>query len=249
MLVHLFGQSANIEPILEEAARYDLPVLEDAAEALGTHYRGKQVGGFTDVGALSFNGNKIITTSGGGALVARRREFADKARYWSTQARDPGLSYEHSELGFNYRMSNILAGVGRGQLTVLEDRVQARRAVAFRYAEAFADIDGFDLMPQAPWGRHTNWLSVFLMDPAKIRIGRDELVRTLGAHSIEARPVWKPMHMQKYYASADCVGGEVAESLYNRGICLPSSSSLTREQQDRVIASVRSAIGVSPGPA
>ena len=242
IVVHLFGQSANLTPILAEAAKYDIPVLEDAAEALGTHYQGKQVGACTEVGVLSFNGNKIITTSGGGALVSKKREWVEKARFWATQARDPGLSYEHSELGFNYRMSNVLAGIGRGQLRVLEERVQQRRANAFRYRDAFADVDGMTLMPQAPWGRHTNWLSVFVLDPKTLGVERDDIVRALAAEEIEARPVWKPMHLQKLYASAEHVGGAVAEDLYARGLCLPSSSNMSEGDQSRVIEAVRRAV-------
>ncbi len=243
VVVHLFGQSADLEPILGECARYEVPVLEDAAEAMGTHYHGRHVGAMTDVGVVSFNGNKIITTSGGGALVCRRREWVDKARFWSTQARDPGISYEHSELGFNYRMSNILAAIGLGQLRVLEERVQARRAIAERYREAFADLPGIEPMPEAPWGRHTRWLSVFLLDPAQVRAGRDELVRVLAAEEIEARPIWKPMHLQVLYRDAERVGGAVAEDLFARGICLPSSSNLAPAQQARVIDCVRRALG------
>jgi pyridoxal phosphate-dependent aminotransferase EpsN len=246
VIVHLFGQSAHLAPLMEAAARYDVPILEDAAEALGTHYEGKQVGAFTELGVVSFNGNKIITTTGGGALISKKKEWIEKARFWSTQARDPGLSYEHSELGYNYRLSNVLAGIGRGQLEVLEDRVLARRAIAYRYREAFADIEGMELMPEAPWGRHTHWLSVFLLDPAKIPLERDAVVRALAAEDIEARPVWKPMHLQKLYASAERFGGEVAEQLYARGLCLPSTSSLTESDQGRVIDAVRRAVGARP---
>lgn len=244
VLVHLFGQSANLRPILEECEKHGVPVLEDAAEAMGTHYEGKQVGAFTEVGIVSFNGNKIITTSGGGALVSKRKDWVEKARFWSTQARDPGLSYEHSELGFNYRLSNVLAGIGRGQLRVLESRVLRRREIAFRYRDAFADVEGLELMPQAPWGRHTNWLSVFLMDEKKLGIARDDLIRALAKDDIEARPVWKPMHLQRFYVDAARVGGAVAEDLYARGLCLPSSSNMSEADHDRVIGAVRRAVGV-----
>jgi len=245
MVVHLFGQSADLDPIFELGARFDVPVIEDAAEALGTLYKGKQVGalgGPTALGVYSFNGNKIITTSGGGALISRNQAWVDKARFWSTQSRDPGLSYEHSELGYNYRMSNVLAGIGRGQLAVLEDRVQARRAIAFRYRDAFADLEGMQLMPEMPWGRHTYWLSVIELDETKLGIARDELVRALAKLDIEARPVWKPMHLQKFFSSAECYGGDVAERLYSRGICLPSSSSLSESDQGRVIEALRAAV-------
>lgn len=244
LVVHLFGQSADLDPIFEIAARHDVPVIEDAAEALGTLYKGKQVGalGPNGLGIYSFNGNKIITTTGGGALISKNPAWVEKARFWSTQARDPGLSYEHSELGFNYRMSNVLAGIGRGQLAVLEDRVAARRANAFRYRDAFRELEGLTLMPEMPWGRHTYWLSVFLLDEAKLKIRRDDLIHALAKHDIEARPVWKPMHLQKFYGSADRFGGSVAEDLYTRGICLPSSSNLSAEDHALVVARVIAAV-------
>ncbi len=239
VVVHLYGQAADLDRIEQACARWDVPILEDAAEALGTLYRGEQVGRRAPVNAFSFNGNKIITTSGGGMLVTRDRTWADKARFWSTQSREPVAWYEHKELGFNYRMSNVLAGIGRGQLEVLEDRVAARRANAFRYQEAFADLPGIELMPQAPYGRHTNWLSVFLLDEAAFGATRDELLAALAAEDIEARPVWKPLHTQPFFASCERVGGAVAEDLFARGICLPSSSSLTAAEQGRVIEVVR----------
>jgi pyridoxal phosphate-dependent aminotransferase EpsN len=241
VVVHLYGQSADLAPILESCARFDVPVLEDAAEALGTHYQGKQVGTFGQVGAFSFNGNKIITTTGGGMLVARDPERVNRARFWSTQARDQGVAYEHTQMGYNYRLSNVLAGIGRGQLQVLEKRVSQRRAVAFAYRDGLADVPGIELMPQAHFGRHTNWLSVFLVDPVRFGIDRDALIQKLDAADIEARPVWKPMHLQPLYRTAERFGGEVAEDLFRHGICLPSSSSLSRAEQQRVIESVRSA--------
>lgn len=235
VVVHLFGQSADLDAISALADRYGVPVLEDAAEALGATYRGKPVGSTSPVSAFSFNGNKMITTTSGGMLVAQDEAWVAKARYWSTQAREPGASYHHTELGYNYRLSNVLAGIGRGQLRVLEQRVAARRALAFRYREAFGPIDGLSLMPQADWGLHTNWLSCFLVDEARVGVGRDELIDALAAADIEARPVWKAMHLQPLYASAECHGGQVAEDLWRRGICLPSSSSLTPTDQQRVI--------------
>jgi len=242
ILVHLFGQSADLDPILELARRYDVPTLEDAAEALGTLYKGTQVGAFGDVGVVSFNGNKIITTTSGGALISRDAAEVQKARFWSTQARDPSIAYEHSELGYNYRMSNVLAGIGRGQLRVLSQRVERRREIAFAYREAFADLEGIELMPQASWGHHTNWLSVFLLDEAKLGVSRDAIVHALAAEDIEARPVWKPMHTQKLYASAERFGGEVAEDLYARGLCLPSSTNMTSDEQARVVDAFRRAV-------
>lgn len=243
IVVHLFGQSADMRAILSLARRYDVPVVEDAAEALGTLYEGQQVGAMGDVGVLSFNGNKIITTTSGGALISRDESKIKKARFWSTQARDPSVSYEHSELGYNYRMSNVLAGIGRGQLRVLPDRVRRRREIAFAYRDALADLPGLELMPQADWGLHTNWLSVFLVDEARLGVSRDALVHALAAEDIEARPVWKPMHTQVLYESAERFGGTVAEDLYARGICLPSSTNMRPEDQARVIEALRRAAG------
>ncbi len=240
VVVHLFGQCADMDAILQVCRSYGVPVLEDAAEALGAKYRARPAGTLGDVAAFSFNGNKIITTTGGGMLVARRRELADRVRFWATQARDPGLAYEHSDIGYNYRLSNVLAGIGLAQLEVLEDRVLQRRAIAARYRNAFADVPGIRMMPQAPWGVHTNWLSCFLIDDS-FGCSRDDLIQVLSSAGIESRPVWKPMHLQPLYAGSHCYGGEVAEKLFERGICLPSSSSLTAEEQARVICKVREA--------
>jgi pyridoxal phosphate-dependent aminotransferase EpsN len=259
IVVHLYGQCADMDPILEACREYEVPVLEDAAEALGARYfgdlsapdvslSGKPAGTMGDIGVFSFNGNKIITTTGGGMLVSPRHEWVEKARFWSQQARDPAPWYQHSELGYNYRLSNVLAGIGRGQLEVLDLRVEQRRAIAFRYRNAFADLPGLSLMPQAPYGLHTNWLSVFLIDEEAFGCTRDGLIDALDAAGIEARPVWKPMHLQPLYASCARYGGEVAEDLFRRGICLPSSSSLTPEDQSRVIESVQTAPSVSSVP-
>jgi pyridoxal phosphate-dependent aminotransferase EpsN len=188
------------------------------------------------VGAFSFNGNKIITTTSGGMLASRNEEWVARARFWSQHARDPGPAYAHSEMGYNYRLSNVLAGIGRGQLEVLDQRVRERRAVAFRYRDAFADLPGVTFMPQAPWGLHTNWLSCFLVDGED---RRDEVIRALAAQQIEARPLWKPMHLQLLYAGAERFGGEVAEDIFCRGLCLPSSSNLSAEDQGRVISIAR----------
>ena len=241
IVVHLFGQCADMDPILGLCGEYGIPVLEDAAEALGGEYKGRLAGTLGNIAAFSFNGNKIITTTGGGMLVCRDRKRAEKARFWSTQARDPGLAYEHSELGHNYRMSNVLAGIGRGQLQVLDERVRQRRAIAFRYREAFQDLPGISLMPQAAYGLHTNWLSCFLIDASRFGCTRDELIRHLDAAGIESRPVWKPMHLQALYAKCERYAGDVAEDLFKRGICLPSSSCLSICDQAHVIEQVRSA--------
>ena len=247
IVVHLFGQCADMDPILTLSRRYGVPVLEDAAEALGATYGNRPAGTFGDVAAFSFNGNKIITTSGGGMLVSQNPAWMEKARFWSQQARDPGLAYEHSELGYNYRMSNVLAGIGRGQLEVLDLRIQQRRAIAFRYRDAFAHLPGISFMPQAPYGLHTNWLSCFLIEEARFGCSRDSLIRSLDAAGIESRPVWKPMHLQRLYAKSARYGGVVAEGLFLHGICLPSSSSLTPEDQLEVIRAVRFAARSSSG--
>lgn len=246
VVVDLYGQCADMDPIRALCAHYGVPILEDAAEALGATYKGESAGTLGDIAAFSFNGNKIITTTGGGMLVCRNRSWVEKARFWSQQARDPGLAYHHTELGYNYRMSNVLAGIGRGQLQVLSQRVTARRAIAFRYRDAFADLPGISLMPQAPWGLHTNWLSCFLIDETVFGLSRDRLIARLDAANIESRPVWKPMHLQPLYAACRHFGGEVAEDLFQRGICLPSSSSLPESDQARIISTVRDAVAASP---
>jgi pyridoxal phosphate-dependent aminotransferase EpsN len=248
IVVDLFGQCADLEPLLEICRKYEVPLVEDAAEALGGAYKNRPAGTWGDIGVFSFNGNKIITTTGGGMLVSSNKEWVDKARYWSTQARCPGIAYEHSEIGYNYRMSNLLAGVGRGQLEVLSLRVEQRRAVAFRYREAFSDVEGITFMPQADYGLHTNWLSCFLIDQQTFGYSRDELIAILDAAGVEARPVWKPMHLQKLYQGCSRYGGAVAEHLFAEGICLPSSSSLTPQEHTYIVNVVREATGMSKVP-
>jgi dTDP-4-amino-4,6-dideoxygalactose transaminase len=241
IVVHLFGQSADLDPIIETCRQYEVAVIEDAAEALGTLYKEKPVGTLGDAGVLSFNGNKIITCTGGGMFVSRDAEQAQKVRFWSTQARDPGLNYLHSEVGYNYRMSNVLAGILRGQLEVLDERVAQRRAVAFRYRDALADIPGLQLMPQADYGLHTNWLTCFMVDAEKFGLTQAQLIEFLKHANVESRPVWKPMHTQPLYKNAEAVGGAVAEDINARGICFPSSSSLSLEDQQFIIERIREA--------
>ena len=235
IVVHLYGQCADMDPILDVCAHYHVPILEDAAEALGATYKGKPAGTFGAISVFSFNGNKIITTSGGGMLLSPDQNLVDKARFWSTQARDPGIAYEHSELGYNYRMSNVLAGIGRGQLQVLDLRVEQRRAIAFRYRDALAAQPGLSFMPQSPSCFSTHWLSCFLIDAQEFGCSRDQLIAHLDASGIESRPVWKPMHLQRFYSDCEIWGGAVAKDLFERGICLPSSSSLTPEEQNYVV--------------
>jgi pyridoxal phosphate-dependent aminotransferase EpsN len=238
--VDLFGQTADLRAIRELCDRYELPLVEDAAEALGATCHGKPAGTWGDLGIYSFNGNKIITGSAGGMLVSERREWIEKARYWSNQSQSPGNDYLHAEIGYNYRLSNVLAAIIRGQLEVLPERIEQRRAIAFRYRDALGDI-GFSLMPQAAWGLHTNWLSCFLIDEEKFGMTQSELIRHLEGFNIESRRVWKPMHTQKLFENFECAGGAVAEDLNRRGICLPSSSSLDPEDQQFVIDCIRSA--------
>jgi len=238
--VHLYGQSANLDPLLAACSRHGVPLLEDAAEALGSRYHGRQPGTFGKAGIFSFNGNKIITTSGGGMLVSDDAEFIQHARKLATQARDAGPHYEHSEIGYNYRLSNLLAAVGRGQLQVLEDRVDARRANFEFYQTALAGLPGLRFMPEAPWGRHTRWLTTLTINPAQFGTDRESVRLALEADNIEARPVWKPMHLQPVFSGCAKVGGSVAERLFHEGLCLPSGSNLSAEDRERVVDSVRS---------
>jgi pyridoxal phosphate-dependent aminotransferase EpsN len=239
IVVHVYGQAADLDAITEACARHDVPLIEDAAEAMGTRYRGRQPGGFGRVGVFSFNGNKIITTSGGGMLVSDDEALVRHARKLATQAREPVPHYEHTEVGYNYRLSNILAAIGRGQLEVLEDRVAARRRVFSRYEAALRDVPGLAFMPEATWGRHTRWLTTLTLDPTIGGVRPEQLRLELGAHDIEARPVWKPMHLQPVFRGCPRIGGPVAEGLFTNGLCLPSSSNLSPVDQDRVIEVTR----------
>jgi pyridoxal phosphate-dependent aminotransferase EpsN len=225
---------------------YGVPVIEDAAEAFGSLYKNRLAGTMGAVGVFSFNGNKMITTTGGGALVSPRRDWVTKACFWANQAREAGLAYEHRETGHNYRMSNVLAGIGRGQLQVINLRIAQRRAIAERYAVALQDVPGCSLMPQAPWGLHTNWLSCFLIDETAFGMSRDELIAALDRANVESRPVWKPMHLQPVFRRAEFHGGRVAEDLFRCGICLPSSSSLALPDQLRVVNAIRTAAHCEP---
>lgn len=246
VLVHLYGQSADIDAIASLCAHHGVPLIEDAAEALGTRYFGAAPekkactpGTVGRMGIFSFNGNKIITTSGGGMLVSGDEALIKKARFLATQARDPAPHYQHSEIGYNYRLSNVLAGIGRGQLLVLADRVNARRANCAYYEKAFSGVAGIEFMPEAPWNRCTRWLTCILIDPKTFGADREAIRMALEAENIEARPVWKPMHLQPVFAQCEKFGGEVAEDLFNRGLCLPSGSNLTERDLDRVIEVMR----------
>lgn len=239
VLVHLYGQSADIDPIKQLCDRYGVALIEDAAEALGTTYKGRTPGTFGKAGIYSFNGNKIITTSGGGMLVSEDGELIAHARKLATQARDQAPHYQHSEIGYNYRLSNVLAGIGRAQLQVLEDRVAARRWNFTYYQDALGDLPGLEFQPEAPWGRHSRWLTCITIDPEQFGADRETLRLALEAENIESRPVWKPMHLQPVFAEYESVGGAVAEDLFARGLCLPSGSNLTTADLDRVIEAIR----------
>jgi len=233
--VHLYGQSADMQPVLEAASNHGVPVIEDAAEALGATYRDRMPGTLGTAGIFSFNGNKIITTSGGGMLVSNDEALIAHARKLSTQAREPAPHYEHTEVGYNYRLSNILAAIGRGQLPLLEDRVQARRRNFDYYKQALGALPGISFMPEASWGRHTRWLTTLTIDPVQFGADREQIRLACEERNIEARPVWKPMHMQPVFADAPCIGGDVSRELFERGLCLPSGSNLTTADLDRVI--------------
>lgn len=238
--VDLYGQCADYERINAICARFGVPLLEDAAEALGATCQGRPAGTFGALAAFSFNGNKIITTSGGGMLVSQRRDWIEKARYWATQAREPAPHYQHTEIGYNYRLSNLLAAVGRGQLQVLDARVESRRAVNRRYREALGDLPGIGFLPEAAYGRSNCWLTCVTLNAERFGATREQVRVALEAEQIEARPVWKPMHLQPVFADCRVRGGAVSEALFADGLCLPSGSSLTPEEQTRVVNVLRS---------
>ncbi len=241
--VDLYGQCADLERIAAACARYDVCLIEDAAEALGATCAGRSAGAFGRMAIFSFNGNKIITTSGGGMLVSEDPALIAKARFLATQARDPAPHYQHSEIGFNYRLSNVLAGIGRGQLRELSDRVEARRRIFASYVEALSDLDGLAFMPEAAYGRSTRWLTCLTIDPLLAGTDREKVRLALDAENIEARPVWKPLHLQPIFARYEMVGGEVASRLFEQGLCLPSGSAMTEVDVQRVVHVVREAFG------
>jgi len=237
--VHLYGQSADMRELVQIAAEFDVPVIEDAAEALGATCNGRPAGSIGRFGIFSFNGNKIITTSGGGMLVSDDGDAIVHARKLASQAREPEVHYEHASIGYNYRMSNLLAAVGRGQLRTLGAKVEARRSNFDRYQDGLGDLSGVAFMPEAPWGRHSRWLTTLTIDPGKFGADREEVRLALEAENIEARPVWKPMHLQPVFAGARCYGGGVSELLFRDGLCLPSGSDLSAQDQERVVDVVR----------
>jgi dTDP-4-amino-4,6-dideoxygalactose transaminase len=236
MPVHLYGMPAKMDEIQNIADQFAVPVIEDAAEALGSHYKAQNCGSFGQMAALSFNGNKIITTSGGGALVSKNKNYIDQARFLATQARDEAPHYQHSQIGYNYRMSNILAGIGRGQMEVLDERVAQRRANNQRYREFFAGVDGITFQTEPDADYFSNyWLTAILIDPAKTDgISRENVRLALDADNIESRPLWKPMHLQPVYEGTEFFGSGVCERLFEQGLCLPSGSNLTEEEFERI---------------
>jgi dTDP-4-amino-4,6-dideoxygalactose transaminase len=243
--VDIFGQCADYDALQAICSRYGVPIIEDAAEALGASYRGRPAGGLADLGVFSFNGNKIITTSGGGALVTNSAEQARRVRHLATQAREPAAHYEHREIGYNYRLSNLCAALGRAQLARLPELVRRRREIRAGYASFFAGVPGVELMPEAPYGASNAWLSVILVDPVRCGVSADELRLALAAANIEARPIWKPMHLQPAHAACQAVGGAVAARLFERGLCLPSGSRMSDADTDRVIDVLAQAISPS----
>ena len=240
IVVDIVGQCADYTPIMEICADAGIPIIEDAAEALGATYKGQPAGSFGKVSILSFNGNKILTTSTGGAFLSDEDDLVDEAFFLSTQARDPAPHYEHSTTGYNYRMSSLLAAFGRAQLEALEERVNVRRAIFDRYEEALGGLPGLEFMPEADYGRANRWLTALTLDPLEFGRSRSDLMKVLADNNIESRPVWKPMHMQPAFAQASHTGGAVSERFFADGLCLPSGSSLSTEQQDRVIEIVTS---------
>lgn len=245
IVVHLYGMPAKMNEITAIAAEYQIPIIEDAAEALGSSYQGKACGIFGRFGILSFNGNKIITTSGGGALVCHTQEDKDKAVFLSTQARDNAPHYQHSHIGFNYRMSNIVAGIGRGQMEVLANRVAARRAMHYFYLDIFKNIEGVTVFSEPGNEFYSNhWLSAIIVDPEITRKDREGLRHAFLEDNIESRPLWKPMHLQPVFESAPYYGGNISEKLFDNGLCLPSGSNLSDEDRSRIAKVIHTYFGI-----
>jgi dTDP-4-amino-4,6-dideoxygalactose transaminase len=232
--VDLYGQSADMDAILQISGKYNIPVVEDAAEALGAKYKGVPVGTRGPVSIFSFNGNKIITTSGGGMIWAKDSTLIERARFLSQQARDPAPHYEHSEIGYNYRMSNILAAVGRAQLEVLDERVGKTRAIFDYYRKRLSAFPGVTFMPEPEWSFHTRWLTCIVVDPSYFKATREDIRIYLEKHNVESRPLWKPMHLQPVFKGYPVHGGDVSANLFRDGLCLPSGTAMTDEELDLV---------------
>ena len=226
IVVNLYGLSADYDPIIKLCKEYGVTLIEDAAESLGSYYKGKATGTFGDIGIYSFNGNKIITTSGGGMLVSNNEDIVNKVRFWSTQSRDKAPHYQHSELGYNYRMSNIVAGIGRGQLKVLKQRVEKKKYIFEYYNKELGNLPGIKFMPINEWDEPNYWLSCMTVDG---KVSPQDIMQALADESIEARPVWKPMHMQPFFKNAGYVGEEIEKDLFQKGVCLPSDTKMSDE--------------------
>ncbi|WP_374465093.1 aminotransferase class I/II-fold pyridoxal phosphate-dependent enzyme [Chryseobacterium sp.] len=245
IVVHLYGMPAKMDEITAIAQEFQIPIIEDAAEALGSTYKGQACGTFGRFGILSFNGNKIITTSGGGALVCHTEEDKDKAVFLSTQARDNAPHYQHSHIGFNYRMSNIVAGIGRGQMEVLKDRVAARRVMHNFYVGLFKNIEGVTVFSEPGDDFYSNhWLSAIIIDPEITGKDREGLRLAFLEDNIESRPLWKPMHLQPVFETAPYYGGNISEKLFDNGLCLPSGSNLSDDDRERITKAVYSYFGI-----
>ncbi|MCP1321303.1 aminotransferase DegT [Bacillus thuringiensis] len=236
IVVHLYGLSADMDKIIELCKKHDVTLIEDAAESLGTYYKGKHTGSFGEYGIFSFNGNKIITTSGGGMLVSNDEERVSKVRFWATQSRDQARHYQHSELGFNYRMSNVVAGIGRGQLKVLDQRVQKKRYIFDFYKRELGNLEGIEFMPSNEWNEPNYWLSSMTLN-GKVR--PIDVMEALEKENIESRPVWKPMHMQPFFEKYDFVGTDVSEKLFENGICLPSDTKMKEADLEKVVKIIK----------
>lgn len=236
IVVHLYGLSADMDNIVELCTKHNVVLIEDAAESLGTYYKGKHTGTFGDYGVFSFNGNKIITTSGGGMLVSDNEERITKARFWAMQSRDQARHYQHSELGFNYRMSNVVAGIGRGQLKVLDNRVAKKNYIFEFYKRELSNLDGVEFMPSNDWNEPNYWLSSMTLYG---NVRPIDVMDALEKENIESRPIWKPMHMQPYFEKYDFVGEGVSEKLFENGICLPSDTKMNDGDLDRVVQTIK----------
>ena len=247
IVVHLYGQNADMDPIMALCDAHGVPVIEDAAESLGASYKGRASGTIGAFGIYSFNGNKIITTSNGGMIVSDDQTALERIRFWSTQAKDKAGHYQHSELGYNYRLSNVLAGIGRGQLRVLDDRVRTRQAIFHTYQKELSSLQGVGFMPKPAYSVSTHWLTALTLDAAKAKRTPVQLIEALSRADIEARRVWKPMHAQPLYRNyryfSHKPGVSVSDALFAEGVCLPSGSSLTKGEQDRVIECVKKELG------
>jgi dTDP-4-amino-4,6-dideoxygalactose transaminase len=236
IVVHLYGLSANMDKIVELCKKYNVLLIEDAAESLGTYYKGKHTGTFGDYGIFSFNGNKIITTSGGGMLVSDNEERIAKVKFWATQSRDQARHYQHSELGYNYRMSNVVAGIGRGQLKVLERRVEKKKFIFEFYKKELGELDGIEFMPSNEWNEPNYWLSSMTLS-GKVR--PIDIMENLENENIESRPIWKPMHLQPFFSKYEFVGTDVSEKLFENGVCLPSDTKMTDGDLLRIVKSIK----------